>query len=374
MNKDFKINKALLPLSWIYGLGVGIRNKLFDWKILPVEEFSVPVISIGNVSVGGTGKTPHTEYLIKLLKKKYKIAVLSRGYKRKTKDFILADSKSTAKSIGDEPYQMYRKFPDITVAVDSNRRRGIRKLLDQASEKRPQIIFLDDAYQHRYVKPSLSILLTDYNRLFYDDILLPAGRLREPWENNYRANIIICTKCPQDLKPIDYRVISKNMNLYPYQELFFSCFQYKSLLPVFPNSSSIKKESIERLKKEGYSFLLVTGLANPEELTNYVKEFTKDLHTLTYSDHHNFDQKDIRAIENTFISIKNNKKIIITSEKDAVRLLNDKNISPKIKSHFFYIPIEVIFQLNQENIFIDKIEAHVKNFRRNSIMAKASNS
>ena len=214
-----KIKKLLLPLSALYGVVVWFRNKLFDWSILPSEEFSVPVICVGNITAGGTGKTPHVEYLIELLKKDYKVAVLSRGYKRKTSGFVLADTQSTVKTIGDEPLQIFKKFPDIIVAVDGNRRRGIKKLLNIPEEKRPEIILLDDAFQHRYVKPFLSILLIDSNRLIYEDTLLPAGRLRESRAGKDRANMVVVTKCSPELKPIDFRLISKHLDLYPYQDL-----------------------------------------------------------------------------------------------------------------------------------------------------------
>lgn len=368
-HKDFRIYKALLPLSWLYGIGVNIRNKLFDWGILPSEEFSVPVISIGNLSVGGTGKTPHTEYIIRLLSKKYKIAILSRGYKRESKGFTIADNKASSTNIGDEPFQMYRKFPEIIVAVDANRRRGIKNLLALPEGKKPEVILLDDAFQHRYVKPSFSILLTEFNRPFYEDCLLPAGRLREPWKNNNRADIVICTKCPDSLQPMDYRVISNNMELFPYQDLFFSSFRYKSLLPVFPENNPIVKESIERLKKESYSFLLVAGIANPAGLIDYLKEYTADLQTLIYPDHYSFTIRDIKSISKVFKNIKNEKKLIITTEKDAVRLFNINGIPEEIQLSFFYLPIEVIFQSEQDNAFKQKIETHVKNFARNSLMA-----
>jgi tetraacyldisaccharide 4'-kinase len=369
MADDFKINKLLLPISWIYGWIIGIRNKLFDWEIFPSKEFAIPVISVGNIAVGGTGKTPHIEYLIRLLSEKYRIAVLSRGYKRKTKGFLLGNEKASSGSIGDEPFQMYRKFPKALIAVDGNRRRGIKTLLNLPVNKRPEVILLDDAYQHRYVTPSLSILLTDSNRLFYEDRLLPAGRLREPSKNKSRANIIICTKCSKLFQPINYRIIKKNMDLYAYQQLFFTHYHYKSLLPVFPDKTSIKKESIERLKKESYSLLLVTGIADPSNMINYLKDFISDFVKLTYPDHYNFTRKDIEEITETFDKIENNRKIIITSEKDAVRLVNNPYISEKIKAFTFYLPIEVVFDSNQEKLFIEKIENHVTNFKRNRILA-----
>ena len=188
------INNWLLPVSWMYGFGVFFRRKLFEWNILKRKSYNIPVICVGNITVGGTGKTPHVEYLIRLLQHSHRVAVLSRGYKRKTKGFILANEKTTYQEIGDEPYQIKNKFPDIIVAVDENRVRGIDKLLSM--KDKPDIILLDDAYQHLYVKPSYSILLIDYNRPIYNDALLPAGRLREGSHNLDRANLVIMTKCP----------------------------------------------------------------------------------------------------------------------------------------------------------------------------------
>lgn len=353
MDGNIRINKALLPFSRIYGGIVELRNKFFDRGILRSEKFPVPVISIGNLTVGGTGKTPHTEYLIRLLSKKYKIAVLSRGYKRKSKGYRLADATASAREIGDEPFQMYRKFPEIVVAVDNKRSRGIKNLLALPESQRPEIILLDDAFQHRQVTPSLSILLIDSRRLPADDALLPAGRLREPARNAQRADIIIYTKCAPNKE----------------QVIFCTSYEYKGLLPVFPAVNSVKKESLERLKKASYSFLLVAGLANPRDLIRYLGDYTSDLHSLIYSDHHNFSPKNIVKINETFKAIKNNKKIIITSEKDAVRLMDHPSIPEEIKAFMYYLPIEVVFYPGQENLFIQKIENHVKNFARDRIMA-----
>jgi tetraacyldisaccharide 4'-kinase len=363
------IKNILFPLSLLYEAGVEFRNKLFDRNILPVEEFSVPVVSIGNLAVGGTGKTPHTEYLVRLLIKKYKVAVLSRGYRRKTRGFVLAGDEASAQSLGDEPFQMHRKFPDLVVAVDGNRRRGIRNLLKLPEAQRPEIILLDDAFQHRYVKPSLSILLTESNHLFYDDRPLPAGRLREPAGNSARADIIICTKCPESFKPIDYRTVLENMELDSHQQLYFTSYLYKSLLPVFPESASVKEESIERLKKESCSFLLIAGLAHPKALIKQLKNYTSNLQTLIYPDHYTFKAKDIAEIAGIFAGIKNRNKRIITSEKDAVRLMDNAFVPEEIKAFIYYWPIEVVFQEKQEHLFIQKIENHVRDFKRNRIMA-----
>ena len=368
MSEHVKIHKALLPLSWIYGLVVGLRNKFFDWGILSTEEFSVPVISIGNLAVGGTGKTPHTEYLIRLLSKKYKIAVLSRGYKRKTSGFVLAEENVNSHQIGDEPYQMFRKFPGITVAVDGNRKRGIKQLLSLPEEKRPEVILLDDAFQHRYVLPSLSILLSDSNRLYYKDALLPAGRLREIAKNNSRAQIVIVTKCSKSFKPIDYRIISEELKLAPCQQLFFTSYKYAQLMPVFPEylSDELTPQSLEN---GDCSILLVTGIAYPENLIDQVKKYTPRLSTLIYADHHDFTSGDIQQISSRFQQLSGANKIIITTEKDAVRLMDNKHFSSDLKPVTYYLPIEVVFNLDQEGLFIQNIENHVTNFKRNRILA-----
>jgi len=368
MDKNFKIYKWLYPLAWIYGLGVTFRNKLFDWGAFSSETFPVPIISIGNITVGGTGKTPHTEYLISLLSKQYRVAVLSRGYKRKTRGFVLADENSNSHNIGDEPLQMHRKFPTVLVAVDANRRRGIRKLLHLPYNRKPDVILLDDAFQHRYVKPSLSILLTDINRPFYDDYLLPAGRLREPSENYKRADFIICTKCPETFMPLDYQTQTEKINLLPHQQLFFSSYQYKNLLPVFQETNLPKEEVFDRLKSDNYSVLLVIGLANPSELIEYVKKHTLDLQIIVYSDHHEFTRKDIEAMANFIKTTGNKNKLIITSEKDAVRFVNNPFVSEEMKSFIYYLPIEVVIRFD-ENLFTQKIENHVAKFKRDCILA-----
>lgn len=210
MEENFiKIHKWLYPISFLYGIGVTLRNKLFDWGYLRSKSFNVPVICIGNIAVGGTGKTPHTEYLIKLLRHKFQVAVLSRGYKRHTKGYILSTGESNARNIGDEPYQIKSKFSDIRVAVDENRCHGIEQLC-KLNNPPVEVVLLDDAFQHRYVKAGLNILLTDYHRLFCDDALLPAGLLRESVHGKNRAQIVIVTKCPPDIKPIDFNIITKS--------------------------------------------------------------------------------------------------------------------------------------------------------------------
>ncbi len=364
-----KINYLLLPFSFIYGLVTGIRNKLFDWGILPGEEFSVPVISVGNLTVGGTGKTPHTEYLIRLLSRKYKVAVLSRGYKRKTSGFILADKQATSSTIGDEPFQMFRKFPFILVAVDSDRRRGIRELLNLPDDKRPSVILLDDAFQHRYVIPSLSILLTDNNRLIYEDFLLPAGRLRESFRSRSRAQMVIVTKCPDIFKPIDYRIIAQNLKLMPHQQLYFTSFKYGDLIPVFRSYDLFEKKSLSDIQAENTAILLLAGIASPQGLIEKLGDYTSNLTTCIYPDHHDYTSEDLKNILEKFNQIPSVNKIIVTTEKDAVKFIETPSLNELLKDRFYYLPIEVSFHLKQENLFIQNILNHVKDFTGNGKLA-----
>ncbi|MDY6409653.1 MAG: tetraacyldisaccharide 4'-kinase [Prevotella sp.] len=365
MEGDFiKINKWLLPFSWIYGLVVWFRNQLFDIGILKSKDYKIPVIAVGNITVGGAGKTPHVEYLIRLLKDKVKVAVLSRGYKRKSKGFVLADMNSTVEEIGDEPYQMKKKFPDIDVAVDKNRQEGIELLTNNTTAKDIDVIILDDAYQHRYVKPGINILLVDYHRLLLYDKLLPAGRLREPKESTVRADMVIITKCPTELKPMDYRVITRAMNLYPYQTLLFSTLKYGNLIPVYSGD----EQTLDSLNKE-VNVLLLTGIASPKQMVIDLKPYAKEIVPLTFRDHHQFSHKDIVKINEKYSSMPS-PKIIVTTEKDMTRLINKDGFSEEVKQNMFMLPIEIEIQLGQEEIFNQKIISYVQKNSRNSILAK----
>ena len=339
----------LYPVSLIYGLVVRIRNFLFDHGMLKSEEFDIPVIAVGNISVGGTGKTPTVEHLIYLLRNKYKIAVLSRGYKRKTKGFLIADNTSDVNSIGDEPYQIFLKFPDITVAVDEKRVRGIQNLMH--SENKPNLIILDDAFQHRYVKPALSLLLIDYTQPFFKDHYLPYGRLRDNPEERYRAEIILVTKTPIAIKPIDMRIIATELKLKPYQSLYFSAIEYKGLMPVFGNDIFALDSDI--LKQKDYAILVVTGIGNPAPIINYCKQITENIHVLSFKDHYQFSEKDMQNIINKFDSIDSSNKIIVTTEKDAVRFKMLNVNDEQIKKRIFYYPIEMKI-LNDENAEFNK--------------------
>lgn len=343
----------LKPLSWLYGVVTDVRNWLFDHKVLNQEEFDIPVISVGNITVGGTGKTPHVEYIVGMLGSTFNIAVLSRGYKRRTKGFLLANSKSTPESIGDEPLQIYRKHGhSVKVAVCESRRKGIKELMRQFPDL--QLIVLDDGFQHRYVKPKVNILLMDYNRPIYQDNLLPLGRLRESAHQTQRADMVVVTKCPRDLQPLQYRLISKRLDLMPFQKLYFSEFRYGMLEPVFPDDKPYHV-NLESLTQRD-TVMLVTGIANPRPFVRHFKNYPFKVVVSHYPDHHDFTREDIEKLTEKFANLSGERKIIITTEKDAVRLAYNPYFPSKIKSSTFYIPISVhMLSGLDENDFVEDL-------------------
>ena len=332
-----------------------LRNLGFEWGLLKQTSYEVPVICVGNITVGGTGKTPHTEMLLRMLMPDHRVAVLSRGYKRKSRGFRLADSKTPMREIGDEPWQMKQKFPQAIVAVDTNRRRGIRQLLTAEATRDVDVILLDDAYQHRYVHPGLNILLTDYHRLITDDALLPAGRLREPVSAKERANVVIVTKCPYDLKPMDYRVIREALDLKPYQSLFFSTFRYGNLRRLFGDTAG----QTEELTPDTH-VLLLTGIASPQQMLLDLHRSTRHITPIPFADHHEFTPHDIERIEQAFTDLQGSKRLIITTEKDASRLLLVDNLSPIVRRHIYVLPIEVEFLRDESDDFRQLINEYVK--------------
>lgn len=364
MEGDFiKINRWLQPLSWFYGLGVRFRNTLFETGFLKSKSFTMPIISVGNITVGGTGKTPHVEYLIRLLQDHSRVAVLSRGYKRKSHGFQIADESSTARTIGDEPFQMKQKYPKVIVAVDKDRVHGIEALNQQHHDI--DVILLDDAFQHRYVKPGINILLVDYHRLIIYDTLLPAGRLREPLTGKNRADIVIITKCPKDLKPMEYRVITKAMDLYPYQQIFFTTLEYGDMKPIFKKEGTLA--NLEQLKN--HHVLLLTGIASPRQMKEDISPMVSKLSMLSFPDHHAFNQKDIEQICSEFAKLPS-PKCIITTEKDAARIIGLKGLCEEIKENIYILPVRIKFMLNQEEKFNDNIIGYVRKNSRNSILVK----
>jgi tetraacyldisaccharide 4'-kinase len=356
-----KLYRILAPFALLYGLGAMIRNLLFDWQILPSVEYPVPVISVGNLAVGGTGKTPHTEYLIRLLQGEYKVAVLSRGYKRQSNGFVLAGETSTARVIGDEAYQLRRKFPRALIAVDSSRRRGIDKLLALPEDKRPDIILLDDAFQHRWITPSLSIVLTDYNRLFYKDMLMPAGFLREPAVGRHRADALVVTKCPDNLHPIDFRIIEDEIGLLPHQHLFFTGIVYGAITPVFPAQAARQLSACAEV-------LALAGIAAPDLFIREAeKRFTK-VTALVFPDHCNFDRHDIQKIQDVFSRMTTPDKFMLVTEKDAARLQNNSLVPDSWKEVLYYLPVSVAFCTETALSFDDWVKNHIITFHRSKVL------
>lgn len=377
-----RINEWLLPLSLIYGSVTNFRNRLFDIGILKSRAYKIPVIAVGNITVGGTGKTPHVEHLVRLLQDKIKVAVLSRGYKRKSKGYVLADSSTQVNDIGDEPFQMMLKYPKAYIAVDKDRRRGIERLTTDEASNDTDVILLDDAFQHRYVKPGINILLVDYHRLIIYDRLLPAGRLRESMRGKQRADMVIITKCPRDLKPMEYRVLTKALELFPYQALFFTTLEYDEPTPLFPNEveepPKTSKDGIPELKFQlslrdselkSQNVLLLTGIASPQQMEEDLQGRCKSITPLTFGDHHAFKAKDIRRINEAFESMPK-PRIIITTEKDAARLRHADGLSDEVRRNLYVQPIRISFMNEQEDNFNQKILSYVQKNSRNSILVK----
>ena len=320
-----KIRKILFPFSWLYGGIVWLRNKFFDWNWVSSKSYDFPVICVGNLSVGGTGKSPMIEYLIRLLKDKYSTATLSRGYKRKTKGFYLVNKNDEAINTGDEPLQFKNKFSNIEVAVDENRQNGISQLRKLPSP--PEIILLDDAFQHRKVKPGFSILLSSYDAIYSKDLMLPAGNLREPKSGAKRADIVVITKCPENISLKKQEKITKQLKLKPHQSVYFSYIKYADKI-----TNEKEELDFENLK----NFTLVTGIAKPQPLVNFLKEKDLNFSHLNFPDHHNFSAKEIKEL--------NKLDFILTTEKDFMRL---KHVISLEK--LFYLPIQQDFIKNKEN-------------------------
>lgn len=355
----------LLPFSWLYGLGVWFRNRMFDLGRKPSVSFEdrVAVICVGNLAVGGTGKTPHTEYLVRLLQGQGigPIAVLSRGYKRQSRGFVLARPDITAAELGDESFQMHRKFPGIIVAVDADRPHGIRQLL--ALPEPPKVIILDDAMQHRYVKPGLTICLTSYNRIVYEDKLLPAGRLREPISGLNRADMVIVTKCPQ-LRSEEETEIRANLPTRPDQPIFHSAYRYGRLV----NLATGEPCDIDHTTE----VLVVAGIADPKVMENYVHTHYRLLDIMTFGDHHRFSNKDIARISQRLDNVNgagfctsgsSQQAVIITTEKDAARLIAHPAITDDLRRRIYYLPTEVFFLQKQQELFDQLVLDYVRRER-----------
>ncbi|KAA5537229.1 tetraacyldisaccharide 4'-kinase [Taibaiella lutea] len=341
------LKPILYPLSLIYGIIVWLRNKLYDNGILSSIQFSVPVICVGNLSTGGTGKTPHIEYLIRLLQYEYKLATMSRGYKRKTTGFYLADRETDSWMIGDEPMQFYKKFPELAVSVCEDRMTGIPRLLSERKET--EIVLLDDAFQHRSVKPGLNILITDYARPFYSDFILPFGSLRESRKAYKRADIIVVSKCP-DLNNETQKEIVSRIRPQKHQRVFFSKITYDFVVDFFTG------EQIHFNTKP--NIIMVSGIAKPEPMLQFLREnVARNVHLLKYPDHHFFSEANLEEIKQTYRNWNEPDKIIITTEKDATRLEIHKEALLQWNIKIAILPIKIAFLHNQH-----EFDAIVRNY------------
>jgi tetraacyldisaccharide 4'-kinase len=343
----------LFPFSFVYGIIIILRNKCFDWGIFKSFHFDLPVICVGNLAVGGSGKTPVTEYLVDLLGN-YKIAILSRGYGRETKGFYLADKASTAASIGDEPLQYFRKFPDITVAVCEDRVRGIKLL-----ERDHDLIILDDAYQHRRVRAGFSILLFDYTTLFKRQWLLPAGNLREPFGGYRRADSILITKSPAAPDPQKRQQLLRKFGK-GHAPIEFSFIRYKALTPVYAGIPAASPDFGEHAK-----VYLLTGIANTKPLLVHLQERFPQVVHHSYGDHHRFSTQEITSLVEAFERDPSNEKLIITTEKDAQRLLDGRIKELLLNLPVFYLPIAIEISAEDRAVFNEKIINYVSSRTRN---------
>ena len=350
----------LYPFSLIYGFIMAVRNFLYDSGMKKSKDFPVRTICVGNLSVGGTGKTPHIEYLIRLLKDDLKIATLSRGYGRKTSGYLLANENSNSLEIGDEPRQYKTKYPSILVAVDANRARGIDNLYNQFRDL--DLILLDDAFQHRQVKPELSIVLTDYSKMYYDDFALPSGTLREFKSAIKRADVVIITKSPRNLSPYDRRNLEINIGPKSWQKVFFSHIKYLNFIGI--NSTAKAQLPPEEVKSNQTSVLIFSGIANSSPLEDYIRTLTTKVTKVDFSDHHQYSESDIARIIKNYELLEGSNKIIVTTEKDFARLDKVELINKFENIPLYYAPIEIEFSEKDKEEFNQIINTYA---RRNKI-------
>lgn len=348
--KSFRL--LLLPFALLYGFLVKVRNWLYDKDIKKSVSFGLPLICVGNLSIGGTGKSPMVEYLVLHLRSRFRVATLSRGYKRKTKGYALASENTTAIDVGDEPMQFYRKFPDVPVAVGEQRIIAIPQLLHDRPDT--QVIILDDAFQHRVIKAGFNILLTDWENLFTRDFFLPTGDLRDSRSSYKRADVIVVTKCPADLPEEHKEEVIREIEPLAHQQVFFTSISYGTIYHIVRNTYGNIDEDTE--------VLLVTGIANPKPLKKYLEEQIETYHLMQYNDHHIFSIDDWRDIKKRFEGIESEKKILLTTEKDAMRL---KKFEQEIDGMPFYVlPIEHKFLFGEGESFVEKIIDFIENFKK----------
>lgn len=343
-----------MPFSLLYGLGVSLRDFLYRHKLLVSVEFNLPLISVGNLSIGGAGKTPHIEYLIRLLQPYLEIATLSRGYRRKTSGYLVVRPESNAEMVGDEPLQFKRAFPDVFVAVSENRALGIPQLLQDFPQA--QVVLLDDAFQHRSVLPGLNILLTEYSRPYTRDFLLPAGRLREWRSASRRADLIVVTKCPTDLTETERETFLRELNPFSHQRVFFSCYRYQT--PVY-----ILNPGFSVALQQDLSVLLVCAIANADYLLEYLNQTCGTVRVREFEDHHFFSKDDLADIEQQFLLMPGSRKIILTTTKDATRLELHRDWLLAKRLPFMVLPLEVDFLFDGASRFNQAVRAFLLNFK-----------
>ena len=337
---------TLIPFSFIYGSITAMRNLLFDYGIFKSQSYTIPIICIGNLSVGGTGKTPHTQYLLDLLKNNYKVAVLSRGYGRKNSNLQFVETTSNATKVGDEPLQLKQNNPECLVVVEKNRNKGVKKILNDFPET--EVILLDDGYQHRWIKAGFNILITPFSSPYYKDYLMPVGKLRESKKGVSRANAVIFSKTPENTNPTLKKGMLERLHLFAHQEAYFSGIQYHRFKCINNNT--------ELEENNPYSITLVSGIANANPLIKYLEEKGHSINHLKYSDHHNYSSNDIDTILAEYNADKSIKKLILTTEKDATKL---KQFLPHFKDvNFYYIPIEI--KIDQSKKFKNQILDYVE--------------
>lgn len=354
MVRNIVIRILLLPFSILYGLGVALRNAFYNTGLLKSVEFSLPVISVGNLTVGGAGKTPHTEYLIQLLKEDIKLATMSRGYGRKTRGFFIAEEHHSAVEIGDEPLQYLRKYDDIVVSVSESRALGIPKLLSEYPDI--QTILLDDAFQHRSVKPGLNILLTEYSKPYYKDFLLPTGRLREWATASKRADIIIVSKCPLELKKETMHSMKKKLRLGDHQKLFFSYYHYDRIYNIFNPVETARLENFD-------TCLIVSAIAQTDYMIEYLDSMGLDVRDISFEDHHRFTNYEIARMIKVFQEIESGNKVLLTTEKDAMRLELHKGYFLEHDTKVFALPVQVRFHEFEDGKFDRAVRNHLLEFK-----------
>jgi len=353
----------LYPLSVLYRMATDIRNILYDTGAFRSEKFNFPVICIGNITAGGTGKTPHAEYLISLLQNDFRVALLSRGYKRRSRGFRIASQSSTTLEIGDEPLQIFSKFPSILVAADSDRVNGIKTIMREHPDT--DLIILDDGFQHRSVKPGMSILLTDYRRIITGDYLLPYGNLRENPDNRKRADVIVITKTPGTATESDKKRITGEMKTNEAQKIFFTSVSYGDPSPVFEKHAP-EKTLPANPDRHNSGAVVLTGIAVPRPLIEYVEGFFPETIHLAFPDHHYYSEDDIGKAVKAFRNLKSREKMIITTEKDAVRLREFSNIDDSLKGAMYFIPVGIDFPDGDKQEFDKTIIEYVRRNKRNN--------